>query len=302
MDGQLTAMRGSALYPLCCLHRFADVHPRRWRRSWAVRGSLLYPVSVPTGRTPACKDRGRHRLTWAFAGESLRGVSVSDRDSLSGACVVAGQQSETAARQRGDRAEVTFVERQQPPRPEPVGKNHHRKVSQPKIKGVILLTQPGHRPVLIRGQSLNPEPPCRHVAQERPGSQRAPTAADEMVHLCRHRRGHDQVAAFCTQHITDRAMEPVTGIPESDQRRGVHDQGHPPNPASRSSSGTSATEEQSPPMSLQARRLARRCVPAHTLTAQPARPPPGCGPLRRRSGGAVPRLNHRGRRWSSSPM
>ena len=64
MDGQLTAMRGSALYPLCCLHRFADVHPRRWRRSWAVRGSLLYPVTwqVPNRSTfgPRCQWRSQH--------------------------------------------------------------------------------------------------------------------------------------------------------------------------------------------------------------------------------------------------
>ena len=93
---------------------------------------------------------------------------------LSGARVVAGKQGETATRQRGDRAEVAFVERQQPPRPETVGKNHHRKVSQPEIKIGVLLIQPGHRAMLIRGQSLNPEPPRRHVAQERPGSQRAP--------------------------------------------------------------------------------------------------------------------------------
>jgi hypothetical protein len=48
--------------------------------------------------------------------------------------------------------------------------NHHRQVSQPKIKVGILLIQPGHGAVLIRGKSLNPESPCRHVAQERPGS------------------------------------------------------------------------------------------------------------------------------------
>jgi hypothetical protein len=159
---------------------------------------------------------------------------------LSGPRVVAGQQGETATRQLGDRAEVTFVERQQPPRPETMGKNHHRKVSQPKIKSGILLIQPGHRAMLIRGQSLNTEPPCRHVAQERPGSKRAPTSADEIARLRGHRRRHDQVAAFCAHQITDRAMEPVTRIPESDQRRGVNDQGHPPSPASGAASARAA--------------------------------------------------------------
>lgn len=157
--------------------------------------------------------------------------------------LVKGQQGETSARQQGDRAEVTFVERQQPPRPEPVRENHHRKVSQPKIKVGILLIQPGHGAVLIRGQSLNPEPPGRHVAQERLGRQRAPASADEIVHLRGHRRRHNQVAVFGMQQVADRAMKPVTGIPESDQRRGFYDQHHPPNPASISSSGTSATEE-----------------------------------------------------------
>jgi hypothetical protein len=99
--------------------------------------------------------------------------AASGASAESGIRLVARQQGETSARQRGDRAEVTFVECQQPPGPEPVREKHHRKVSQPKIKVGVLLIQPGHGTVLSRGQSLDPEPAGRDIAQER-ASFRAP--------------------------------------------------------------------------------------------------------------------------------
>ena len=43
----------------------------------------FHRASEPRTRSPACKDRGRGRLTWPFAGEPLYGVSVSDPDSRS---------------------------------------------------------------------------------------------------------------------------------------------------------------------------------------------------------------------------
>ncbi len=159
---------------------------------------------------------------------------------------VAWKQRETAPRWRGDRSEVTFVEGQQPPRPKTVSKNHHRKICQPKIKVGVLLIQPCHGAVLISRQPLDQEPARRHVAQEGPGRCGAPAAPDEIVHFRRHWCRDNQVSAFCTQHITDGGVEPVTGIPEGDQWRSVNDQGHAPNPASSSSSGTSATEDPSP--------------------------------------------------------
>ena len=45
----------------------------------------FHRASEPRTRSPACKDRGRGRLTWPFAGEPLYGVSVSDPDSPFGA-------------------------------------------------------------------------------------------------------------------------------------------------------------------------------------------------------------------------
>jgi hypothetical protein len=50
---------------------------------------------------------------------------------------------------------------------EPAGENHHGKLSQPKIKVGILLVQPSHGAVFIRGQSLlSTRPPPRPL---RPG-------------------------------------------------------------------------------------------------------------------------------------
>ena len=91
---------------------------------------------------------------------------------------VARQQHETATRQRRDRTEVALVERQQPPCPESVSEYHHGYICQPKVKIGVLLIEPRHRAVLISSQSAHPEPPRRHVAQERPGGLDAPATPD----------------------------------------------------------------------------------------------------------------------------
>src|ERR1035438_342585 len=115
MDGQLTAMLGSALYPLCCLHRFADVHPRRWRRSRAVRGSLLYPVTwqVPNRSTfgPRCQWRSQH-----CQGPALSRGSRAKLPPDSGATARKSRSSNVSSRLVRNRWARTTTERSASPR------------------------------------------------------------------------------------------------------------------------------------------------------------------------------------------
>jgi hypothetical protein len=103
--------------PRLARHRLARDATRRTERILSPWDCLhIIPASSTTG-------------TSRVHGRSARGPWCQWRSARSGVRLVTGQQGETSARQRGDRAEVTFVERQQPPRPEPVRENHHRKVS-----------------------------------------------------------------------------------------------------------------------------------------------------------------------------
>ena len=77
--------------------------------------------------------------------------------------------------------------------------------------------------MLIGGQSLDPEPPRRHVAQKRPGRRRGSATPDQTVHFGRYRCGDNQVTAFGAQHVADRGMQRVSRIPQSDQRCRVND-------------------------------------------------------------------------------
>jgi hypothetical protein len=151
----------------------ATVCARRVNAASCAEGGWLSPPWAMRLRAAAIIPARSTTGTSRVHGRSAGGPCCQRRSARSRVRLVAGQ-GETSARQRGDRAEVTVVERQQPPRPEPVRENHHRKVSQPKIKVGILLIQPGRGAVLIRGQSLNPEPRRVDYGQSLPLARTAP--------------------------------------------------------------------------------------------------------------------------------
>src|SRR5262249_36414335 len=69
---------------------------------------------------------------------------------------------------------------------------------------------------------------------------------DEVVRLGRDRGWHDQLPWLLSEQLADPRVKRVAGISKGDQRSGVDDERHDPNPASSSSSGTSATDDPSP--------------------------------------------------------
>jgi len=151
-----------------------------------------------------------------------------------------------AAAERGDGAEVTLVEGQQAGGTEPSSQDYNRSVCQPKLEASVLFVQARGQCVLFWGQSLNQESPSRHVAQERPGGLGSPATPDQVVRLGRDWGWHDQLPWLPSEQVADPGVKRVAGVSEGDQGSGVDDERHAPNPASRSSSGTSATDDPSP--------------------------------------------------------
>jgi len=151
-----------------------------------------------------------------------------------------------ATAERGDSAEVAVVEGQQAGGTEPSRQDDNRSVCQPEFKVGVLLVQARGQCVLLWGQSRYQESPRRHVTQERPGRLSSPATPDQVVRFGRDRGWHDQFTLLLSQQFADPGVKRVMGVSEGDQGSGVDDERHAPNPASSSSSGTSATDDPSP--------------------------------------------------------
>src|ERR1700761_8586443 len=192
------------------------------------------PASSKSSPPPASATPRSSRSPGATGAAPWRAAGTKPDEPLVG---VGRQQLEGAALKRSGGPEVTLVEGQHAPRPEPPGQDDRRAIREAELEIRVAGVEAHDLRILLGSERGYLVSTRGEIGEKGASGAATESPTKQVVDLSARRRRHDQGTGLGREEFEDLRRERVVAIRQRDHRPRIEDQGHSPKPASSSSSG-----------------------------------------------------------------